>query len=317
VYRQQVEETCGPLSFSGFATADVSLATVSLEKVFVHLTLTVKKTIQELDSDEITHRALRGKHRQQEHVRKVQEPIALAEALTRHLLIIGEPGAGKSTLLRWLAVTFAKGTQREADRVGPRADADRLPVLVDLGRLPDQFLPTYLGTQLAFTHTPPHLLIQALADGRCLLLFYGLDEIADRQAHTRIARSLADLAHFSAGNRILVGSRPAGVSGSEGALGPQFQRCQIERFTPDDVQQFFRFWYALDTDLTPEQSHKAADTLFARVQATPATQQLATTPLLSTILLLIWRTEKTLPERRVDLYKRCCRVLIEQVGNPP
>ena len=94
----------------------------------------------------------------------MQEPIELGQALGNHLLIVGEPGAGKSTLLRWLAVTFAQGRQREPNRLGPSADADRLPVLVELGRLPDryvkpeggeapnwiQFLPEYLTTQMRF-----------------------------------------------------------------------------------------------------------------------------------------------------------------------
>ena len=256
----------------------------------------------------------------------VQEPIELGQALGNHLLIVGEPGAGKSTLLRWLAVTFAQGRQREPNRLGPSADANRLPVLVELGRLPDhylkpeggetpnwiQFLPEYLTTEMAFTNTPPQLLTRALADGRCLLLFDGLDEVADRQARSRLARSLVELARLFPGNRVIIGSRPAGVSEGEGALRPQFQRCQIERFTPEDVQRFFRFWYALDRGLTPEQQRDAADTLYARVQATPATLQLATTPLLPTILVLIWRNEGDLPERRVELYERCCRVLIER-----
>jgi predicted NACHT family NTPase len=40
--------------------------------------------------------------------------------------------------------------------------------------------------------------------------------------------------------------------------------------------------------------------------------QLASTPLLATILLLIWRNTGDLPERRVELYEYCCRVLIER-----
>src|SRR5204863_10180142 len=81
--------------------------------------------------------------------------------------------------------------------------------------------------------------------------------------------------------------------------------------TPEKVQTFFRFWYALDHSLSPEQQEKAADALMARVRAIPAILQLASTPLLSTILLLIWRNTGDLPERRVELYEHCCRVLIE------
>ena len=291
-YRQKVVDAYKWLNFSGFDSPDLSLANVPLEEVFVRLTLTVEKVIREPVPSEKSSQAEQRESRQRERVITVQEPVELGQALGNHLLIVGEPGAGKSTLLRWLAVTFAQGHQREPNRLGPSADADRLPVLVELGRLPDrylkpeggetpnwiQFLPEYLPAQIAFTNTPPQLLTRALADGRCLLLFDGLDEVADRQARARLARSLVELARLFPGNRVIIGSRPAGVSESEGALRPQFQRCQIERFTPEDVQRFFRFWYALDRGLTPEQQRDDADTLYARVQATPATLQLATTP---------------------------------------
>ncbi len=326
IYRQKVVDAYKWLNFSGFDIPDLSLANVPLEEVFVRLTLTMEKVIREPTPPEELSQAGLRESPQRKRVITVQEPIELVQALSNHLLIVGEPGAGKSTLLRWLAVTFAQGLQREPNRLGPFADADRLPVLVELGRLPDryvkpeggespnwiQFLPEHLPAQLAFTDTPPQLLARLLADGRCLLLFDGLDEIADRQVRTRLARSLVELARLSPGNRVIIGSRPAGVSESEGTLRPQFQRCQIKRFISEDVQRFFRFWYELDRVLTPEQQRDSSDALYARVQATPATLELATTPLLSTILLLIWRNEGGLPERRVDLYERCCRVLIQR-----
>jgi HEAT repeat protein len=325
IYRQKVVDAYKWLNFSGFARPDLSLANVPLEDVFVPLTLTVEKVIQVPEPSEQASQAERGERRQRERVVTVQEPIELGQALSNHLLIVGEPGAGKSTLLRWLAVTFAQGRQREPNQLGSSADADRLPVLVELGRLPDrylkseggqtpnwiQFLPEYLTAQIAFATTPPQLLTRALADGRCLLLFDGLDEVTDRRTRARLARSLVELTRLSPGNRMIIGSRPAGVSESEGALRPQFQRCQIARFTPEDVRRFFRFWYALDHGLTPEQQYDAADALYARVQAAPATLELASTPLLSTILALIWRNEGNLPERRVELYELYCRFLIE------
>ena len=47
------------------------------------------------------------------------------------------------------------------------------------------------------------------------------------------------------------------------------------------------------------------------MQAAPKTLELATTPLLATLIVHIWRNEGDLPERRVELYERCCRMLIE------
>jgi HEAT repeat protein/energy-coupling factor transporter ATP-binding protein EcfA2 len=320
-YRQQVVEKYQWLNFGGFDRPDLSLANVRLEEVFVRLALTEERVIREPVSSTESNQVER-----RERVVTVQQPVALGQALGDHLLIVGEPGAGKSTLLRWLAVTFAQALQRKPDRLGLSADADRLPVLVELGRLPNhylkpesrqvlnwrQFLPEYITTQLAFANTPPQLLDRALIDGRCLLLFDGLDEVADRQVRIRLAGWLAELALLLPGNRVVIGSRPAGVSTSEGALLPRFRRCQIERFTSEDVRRFFRFWYALDRSLTPTQQREAADGLMARVQNIPATRQLASTPLLATILLLLWRNQGNLPERQVDLYRHCCRLLVEQ-----
>jgi HEAT repeat protein len=261
---------------------------------------------------------------QRQQIIVVQEPITLTAALAQNALIVGEPGSGKSTLLRWLAVTFAAGRQQDVDRLGAQADADRLPLLVELGRLPERFLqtdsretpnwekflPEHIAAQPSFHAIPAPLLAEALTQGRGLLLCDGLDEIADLAARRRIADSLAEYARSSA-NRLVLSSRPAGVSGSEGALGGRFQRITIQRFKPEDVQRFFRFWYALDTRLAPTEQTRQADALFAKVQAAPKTLGLAGTPLLATLLLLIWRNEGDLPERRDELYERCCRMLIE------
>src|SRR5258708_22572327 len=241
IYRQQVVDAYQWLNFSGFARPDLSFANVPLEEVFVRLTLTVEKVIREPVPSEESSQAELRESRQRERVITVQEPIELGQALSSHLLIVGEPGAGTSTLLRWLAVTFAEARQREPNRLGPPAEADRLPVLVELGRLPDrylqpeggeapnwlQLLAEYLTAQMAFTNTPPQLLSRALADGRCLLVFDGLDEVADRQVRARLASSLAELARLSPGNRVIIGSRPAGVSEGEGPLRPPFQRCPV------------------------------------------------------------------------------------------
>ncbi len=172
IYRQKVVDAYKWLNFSGFDRPDLSLANVPLEKVFVRLSLTVEKVVREPVLEDPARWAKSGGSQRRERVISVQEPIELGQALGNHLLIVGEPGAGKSTLLRWLAVTFAQARQQEADRVGPSADRDRLPMLVELGRLPDrylkpesreipnwlQFLPEYLSEQMAFTNTPPQLL---------------------------------------------------------------------------------------------------------------------------------------------------------------
>ena len=327
-YRAQVTQEYNALGFAGFGRAapgphQLRLDQVRLEDIFVRLHLTVEQDEPRQHSKLGEDRAARAPDERQQ---KRDKPITLAEALNKPLLLVGEPGAGKSTLLRWLAVTFAQGHQRNPDRIGSTADADRLPILIELGRLPTTYLtdesrqfpdwqmllPEEITRQERFRSTSPDLLQAALKAGRCLLLFDGLDEIANRQARARLAQSLAQVPVLFPGNRVVVGTRPAGLTGeSEGALRPTFQRCQIQRFTPEDLQRFFRFWYALDPTLLPDAHQREADALYERITAAPGTLRLAGTPLLATLLLLIWHKEGALPERRVDLYERCCRMLVE------
>ena len=336
-YRAQVVERYNRLGFAGLGVGDLRLSDVPLDDVFVRLTLTVEKIVREpIAPEELVQEQeersrnpfRRGEKKEDDRPRErtitVQEPITLGKALAQHALIVGEPGAGKSTLLRWLAVTFAAGRQWEADRLGPQADADRLPLLVELGRLPKAylqansretpnwkaFLPQYLTKQPPFDDIPAAFLEQALAQGRCLLLCDGLDEIADLSARRRLADSLADYARSSA-NRLVLSSRPAGVSGSEASLGARFRRLTIQRLAPEDVRRFFGLIYAQDLELTPDEAREEADRLYAVVESQPKTLELASTPLLATLLLLLWNRDGYLPERRVELYERCCQMLIE------
>ena len=340
-YRQRLVAAYGRLSFIGFERGDPFLGDMPLEKVFARLSLTVEKVVRETEdgredgrpglgaAGRKAGRGTRPGEEDRERVIPMQEPVSLATALSTNVLIVGEPGAGKSTLLKWLAVTFAQRRQREEDRLGPQADADRLPLLVELGRLPEEYLnpdrqqvpvwpdllpaeiirPIKEKLQVRCDDISPELFRSALDNGRCLLLCDGLDEVVAGKVRKQLADSLVAFGANS-GNRIVIASRPAGLSEVESALFPQFQRCQIERLTWDEVKAFFRFCYGLDKRPTDEQQ-AAADDLFEQLKANPEALNLATTPLLATMLLRIWRREKTLPTRRVELYERCCKQLVE------
>jgi HEAT repeat protein len=318
VYRQHVVQEYSPMNFSGLPGVDRSLANVSLEDVFVRLALVTERA-------RLTPASVHTSSRERES--NSQEPVSLEQALRSHLLIVGEPGAGKSTLFRWLAVTFAQGRQREANCIGPTADSERLPVLLELGHLSHSSLmeegsqmtdwPEVLSEEVIkhtqFRHLSADLFQHALQEGRCLLLFDGLDEIADHRVRTRIARSLARVPRLFPGNRVVIGTRPSGLTaGSEGAISAVFRQCQIQRFTDHDLIHFLLCWYWLDQNLSPAEREEEVVRLYRRIRADPGTLNLARTPLLATLLLLIWRKEGALPERRVDLYERFCKMLVEQ-----
>lgn len=318
-YCHQIVETYKNLSFSGLG--NLSLGDISVEQIFVHLML----VSEESESSKGGNKTQEEKIYQSTNVDTELIPINLAQALSKNVVIVGEPGAGKSALLRWLAVAFAQKRQQESNKIGFKADDNRLPIFIELKLFSDYYfkpdrrvtpnwmetLTEYISDQPNFSDLPLLFLKHALRQGRCLLLLDGLDEVVDQAIRRRLVRFLAQMAHGVPGNQLVISSRPAEVEVADGILFPQFQRCQIARFTPPQLQQFFRFWYMVDTHLPSGECRRKADDLYARVQDSPKLLEFVTTPLIATILLLLWRKQEALPNSRVQLYERYCHTLVE------
>jgi Restriction endonuclease len=107
-YRQRLVAAYGRLVFAGFERSDLFLSEVPLEKVFVRLSLTVKKVVRERGggASELgvaARKAERGVQREdgdherrQERVATVQEPVTLAGALRQNVLIVASQAPARA-----------------------------------------------------------------------------------------------------------------------------------------------------------------------------------------------------------------------------
>ncbi len=254
--------------------------------------------------------------------------LSVPEALRDHdrLVVTGPPGSGKTTLLRWLALTFAEGKQAQPDRLGDAYPHERLPVLVELRRFHGRFvgereqlttvnladeIAAFVAGDARFEGTPAEFIRRALANGECLVAFDGLDEIAEFTARQRASAALQAFAdnYAARGNHIVITSRPAGYKGVE--LGPGFQCCEINPFTPEDISEFIHHWCeaAYYPDLAT--AREEADELVKAIEDNDRVAKLAETPLLCTIIAIVYRNSRILPNRRVELYLKCCEALLD------
>jgi len=346
-YRQTLIDQFEMLTFRGITPSGKALA-LKLEEVYVELK-TIAEVPEAADTysaderrfmvesageleraeaiahlDALRLERWRGEARQQRQEQiKRRERKSIAAAINdptqRGLVILGDPGAGKSTLLHYLALTTAR-----------RALGETLPIFVPLAAYDDycrrndaglalaDFLPIYYEHWRSLPGLAP-LFQQALASGRALLLLDGLDEVLETMTRQHVAEQAGSLiAQWQArGNRFVLTSRVVGYR--EARLPGDLPHVTVLDFGPTEIKQFahqwcraFEIWAAGRASPTALQAAAVEEAnLLEDVRSNPSVEQLAANPLLLTMLAILRRQVGKLPDRRVELYERYVRTLID------
>jgi formylglycine-generating enzyme required for sulfatase activity len=261
--------------------------------------------------------------------------LALGRLATESLYISGAPGTGKSTFCRWVAWLVAEGAMPATDVPAPDEFAEtlddglkgRLPLLVRLREFWES-LPPRAGTSLTVTDLEEALgrwvdrkrpdgldsrLLRAhLAQGSVLLILDGMDEVPVStpsavgawRPRPLLLAALADACPVwcAAGNRLLLSSRPYGLSEDQAArttlgaaplqpLPAGLQRLLAER------------WFAVLAGDVVAGADTARE-LFAHIGSQPWLVELATNPLLLTGMCIVFDEGERLPQDRHELYER-------------
>ena len=255
---------------------------------------------------------------------RMGEPQPLLDLLNRvqGLVILGDPGAGKTTFLKYLALRLALGQATEI------ALEQRLPVLVPLseyaralatGRIALQdFIEHYFQQQGNAELQVAHLLHAALKSGRALLLFDGLDEVQQRRDRAYVINQVENFIahHCQTGNKFVLTSRIVGYKDAP-LSAPNVQCCTLIDFDDADMADFVGKWSKVQeqaikgaSEVSSSEAETQKSDLLETLRANRAVHDLATNPLLLTILALMQREGIKLPDRRVQLYDKYIEVLL-------
>lgn len=257
----------------------------------------------------------------------LRETFHIATAISKfpHLVILGLPGAGKTTLLEHVVAISSKSSRKN-----PMGSF--MPLYIPLrsckldGRsLIDELIDPSTGIISAdlLKAYPKGFFEYKLEGGRCILLFDGMDEVIDEARHVAAARLIDTCSALYPKSKILVTSRVAGWRSLLRANIPCFI---IRSLSTKEIERMVKLWYnAVITapcythlqkpnedalERAREQASQQAYAILTVLRGNSRLLDIATTPLMLSLMCLVYYQRHDLPEKRLELYEECTRVLL-------
>ena len=298
---------------------------VALPDIYVDLDVVTQTLERDRDEQALALHLARG-----EGSNRTPLLQALAAADARALVLLGEAGSGKSTFVSYLTYLLATGSP-----AAPPALSGLLPVRLLLREVAAWQAPGRRGTANAgqplwealkadiarrlgqdaanrvFSQVQSRLLQQG-----GLFLLDGLDEVPEanqrRQAIVQAVQALT--ATLPAAARVLVTARPYAYADPLWRLA-SFRVLTLAPFTPEQVERFITRWYAAAApavNLSQAEADARAGRLRQALQERPYLADLASRPLLLTLMAALHSSWGQLPADRAELYEETVELLLER-----
>ncbi|MFK0735694.1 MAG: NACHT domain-containing protein [Gloeotrichia echinulata HAB0833] len=220
----------------------------------------------------------------------------------QYLMVLGQPGAGKSTFLRRLGLEALKGENSEYKH-------ECVPVFLELKRFTtseinlEQVIIQELES-CGFSNSEDSVK-KLLEKGKLLILLDGLDEIPTQQLDKAIT-TIQDFVDKHSQNRFIASCRTAAYrSGFQ-----RFNDVVMADFNDEQIKQFINNWFQSNEDKQVNTAQRCWELL--QQSEYSATKELAQTPLLLTLLCLVFDDSQTFPKNRALLYGEALDVLLKK-----
>jgi formylglycine-generating enzyme required for sulfatase activity len=296
------------------------VTSAKLRQVFVPLSLNDTRTEEKIRRN--FGRMLREKMEPER-----EQPIDIGELLNRHerFILIGSPGCGKTTLLNRVALAFSEG--RAGDDLNWKGKP-LFPLFLRLRNFgaflkqnKEHFPAPCSGSLIAYLEnqfrTGERINLTAqffdrrLAEGNCLILIDGLDEVSDQRSEVvQHISSFVDQ-YGTNGNRFGFASRPRGYETVELQLRSlNLAVADVNPLSLDGISQLIQNLLVL---IEPEPILRIADfnNLTLAIRTSDDLINIAGTPLFCSALVQVYKYHgATLPQRRVDVFDEIVDLLL-------
>lgn len=226
-----------------------------------------------------------------------QDALSVAKE-KQYLMVIGGPGAGKSTFLRWLGLEALKGKKG-------RFQHTCIPVFVELKEFQYQEINFEKKIAEEFQYRgfpkPDEFTSEALKQGKLLILLDGLDEVPSEKMN-EVIRQIQNFVDLYDKNRFVVSCRLAAYHFNF----IRFTDVVMADSDDEQIKTFIKRWFSYEPAIAEDCWQKLNSLEHA------ATKELAQTPLLLTLVCLLYQRARKFPVKRATLYEKALRVLLEE-----
>jgi predicted NACHT family NTPase len=205
-------------------------------------------------------------------------------------MILGKPGAGKTTFLKFLAMSCIDG----------KAFADLVPIFVTLKDFADREHRPSLLQFLMGEFSQWQVEIEPIfKSGKALVLLDGLDEVR-AEYDDRVLREIREFERNYSQSQIVVTCRIA----AKQYIFEQFTEVEVADFDKQQIATFAGNWF--------RKKEINAEDFLEELKKYRGVQELATSPLLLTLLCLAFEESGSFPVNRAELYKEGLDALLRK-----
>lgn len=277
---------------------------VSLESVYTPVRFQDRLSIRQFESIQGLEEIYRDsqKRRFQFGECRIQDGITVANN-SQYLMVLGHPGAGKSTFLRRIGLEAFKGEKG-------RFQHNCIPVLLELKQFNTEKVDLVSAIVEEFKHfgflLPKEFAINALEEGKLLVLLDGLDEVSNEFTNS-VMDAIDNLVTRYEKNSFIASCRIAAYHSN---FQHDFQVVELVDFDDDQIKQFIDNWFSSELDIQKKTAEKCWSTL--NQENNKAAKELAQTPLLLTFLCFVYSRKLNFPPNRSRLYNKALDILLEE-----
>lgn len=293
VYKSYFDTICKSGYLDGLF---LNQATISVEKIYIDLTLEKDKYPQRMDTQD----------------KKIE---VLQQENSKRTCIIGVPGAGKTTYLKHLALNLMEEYQKSDTAIFPlwiSCNSLKFEDNNDFWEIISLYFEKNVFTEQNSKYLEEFIkLVKMFAQNQQLvLLFDGLDEINSKNKRVALIYKIQELQKEYKDIQIYITNRKAGYEKELYEKLSNFEKLEIRELTDGDIREICNKWYENVPRKYFSPNNININELIRTIIEDERIRELAKNPLLLTTILYIHYKEGRLISNRGRLYQKAMELLL-------